>query len=213
MGWIDLTQNRNKWRAHVSAVITMRGISWRATELLDTHGLSSMNFICYKRALPSVLNACTKLHSIAFQKYIISIANEVKPQHTILVPQHTFRHRLSFQHFISNPHSLFGSKLRKNQPTLRQGANVLIFDGKVWCLSKRGSKGFPLVKQSRQMNSKFMDILTIARCSNTTKHDCQNQKSIVHVINMYEQDWYSIRHNQKAPNSSILVEHRKYSAQ
>lgn len=102
---------------------------------------------------------------------------------------------------------------KNKKPTLRQGANVLIFDGKVWCLSKRGSSGFPLVKQSRQTNSKFMDILTVASCSDTTKHDCQKQnKWIVQVTDMYEQDWYSTRHNRKASNNSIVIKHRIYSS-
>jgi len=37
-----------------------------------------------------------------------------------------------FQHLtISHAHALFEGTLQKNEPTLRQGANVLIFDGKV----------------------------------------------------------------------------------
>jgi hypothetical protein len=75
------------------------------------------------------LPSYTTLH---FKKYyIIFTAMAVKPHFTILLPQQTFHHRISFHHFtISHAHTLFEGTLQK-KPTLRQGANVLIFDGKV----------------------------------------------------------------------------------
>jgi hypothetical protein len=57
------------------------------------------------------------------------------------------------------------------------GANALIFDGKVLCLSKSGSSGFPLVIQSLQIKSKFMDILEMSIAQTpyiqlrTSRHD------------------------------------------
>jgi hypothetical protein len=44
----------------------------------------------------------------------IFIAIAMKPHITILLPQHTFRHRISFQHLtISHAHTLFKGTLQK----------------------------------------------------------------------------------------------------
>jgi hypothetical protein len=83
MGWIDLAQDKNKWPALVSALITARGISWLARVLTLKDSVPSIQFIYYGRAFSRVLYVSTKLHSVAFQKTLSSQSPgwNLKPQY------------------------------------------------------------------------------------------------------------------------------------
>jgi hypothetical protein len=45
MGWIDLAQDRDRWRGLVSMVMNLRGIYWLAEDLLASQkGFCSVEF-------------------------------------------------------------------------------------------------------------------------------------------------------------------------